>query len=62
MTTAEENKLLLERIDADRRFLLLAMRSNPVLLSRAEERVREWFAAPAALHLHWAQRKGSARA
>lgn len=45
MTTAEENFYLLEKIDADRRFLLLAMQSNPVLLARAEARVREWFAA-----------------
>lgn len=45
MTTAEENKLLLERIDADRRFLLLAMQSNPALLALAEARVREWLLA-----------------
>ena len=45
MTIAEENFLLLERIDADRQFLLLAMQSNPLLLARAEARVREWFAA-----------------
>lgn len=42
MTTAEENKLLLERIDADRQFLLLAMQSNPALLARAEDHVRAW--------------------
>lgn len=45
MTIAEENFHLLERIDADRQFLLLAMQSNPLLLARAEARVREWFAA-----------------
>jgi len=45
MTTAEENFYLLEKIDADRQFLLLAMQSNPVLLARAEARVREWFVA-----------------
>ncbi len=42
MTTAEENLRLLERIDADRQFLLLAMQSNPELLARVEEHVREW--------------------
>ncbi|WP_297830056.1 hypothetical protein [Thermomonas sp.] len=45
MTTAEENFLLLERIDADRQFLLLALQSNPALLARADARVREWFCA-----------------
>lgn len=45
MTAAEENLRLLERIDADRRFLLLAMQSNPVLSARAEEHVREWLTA-----------------
>lgn len=45
MTTEEENFYLLEKIDADRQFLLLAMQSNPVLLARAEEHVREWFVA-----------------
>lgn len=45
MTAAEENLCLLERIDADRQFLLLAMQSNPALLARAEMRVREWLAA-----------------
>ncbi len=41
MTTAEENFYLLEKIDADRQFLLLAMQSNPALLARAEARIRE---------------------
>jgi len=52
MTTAEENLRLLERIDADRQFLLLAMQSNPVLLVRAEEHVREWLSVvpPAATY------------
>lgn len=45
MTAAEENLRLLERIDADRQFLLLAMQSNPALLARAEEHVREWLLA-----------------
>lgn len=44
-TTAEENFYLLEKIDTDRQFLLLAMQSNPVLFARADARVREWFAA-----------------
>jgi hypothetical protein len=41
VTAAEENLRLLERMDADRQFLLLAMQSNPALLARAEEPVRE---------------------
>lgn len=45
MTVADENLRLLERIDADRQFLLLAMSSNPALQVRAEARVRAWFAA-----------------
>ena len=45
MTTAEENFYLLEKIDADRQFLLLAMQSNPALFARAEARVREWLVA-----------------
>lgn len=45
MTAAEENLHLLERIDADRQFLLLAMQSNPALLACAEEHVRECLTA-----------------
>jgi hypothetical protein len=40
---AEDNLLLLQRIDADRQFLLLALQSNPDLLARADERVQAWF-------------------
>lgn len=39
--TAEQNYRLLQEIDANRRFLLLALQSNPKLLARAEERVRQ---------------------
>ena len=41
MMTAEQNYRLLQEIDANRRFLLLALQSNPKLLARAEERVRQ---------------------
>lgn len=41
MLTAEQNYRLLQEIDANRKFLLLALRSNPKLLARAEERVRQ---------------------
>ena len=37
MMTAEQNYRLLEEIDANRRFLLLAYRSNPALQALAEE-------------------------
>lgn len=43
MLTAEQNLKLLREIDANRRFLLLALQSNPALLKRADERVRAWF-------------------
>ena len=39
--TAEQNYRLLQEIDANRRFLLLALQGNPKLLARAEERVRQ---------------------
>lgn len=41
MMTAEQNYRLLQEIDANRRFLLLAIQGNPKLLARAEERVRQ---------------------
>jgi hypothetical protein len=51
MTTAEENFYLLEKFDADRQFLLLAMLSNPLLLARADACVREWLVTmPASAH------------
>ena len=37
---AEENRLLLERIDTHRRFILQAYLDNPHLLARAEPRIR----------------------
>lgn len=40
MTAAEENFHLLEKIDADRQFLLLALQSNPALLARADARTQ----------------------
>ena len=44
--TAEQNYRLLEEIDANRQFLLLAYRSNPALLARADERTRQLLAVP----------------
>ncbi|MDP2794354.1 MAG: hypothetical protein Q8O25_09800 [Sulfurisoma sp.] len=41
MMTAEQNFRLLEEIDANRRFLLQAYRSNPALLARLDERIRQ---------------------
>ena len=41
--TAEQNYRLLQEIDANRRFMLLAYQSNPALLARAEERIRRLF-------------------
>jgi MSHA pilin protein MshD len=43
MLTAEQNYHLLQEIDANRRFLLMAYRQNPQLLERAEPRVRQLF-------------------
>lgn len=40
MLTAEQNYRLLQEIDANRRFLLLAYRSNPDLLAGEDERIR----------------------
>lgn len=44
MLNAEQNYQLLQGIDANRRFLLLAYQSNPRLLERADERVRQMLA------------------
>jgi hypothetical protein len=41
MMTAEQNYRLLQEIDANRRFLLLALQGNPHLLALAEGRVRQ---------------------
>ncbi|MEZ5614911.1 MAG: hypothetical protein R3E35_06825 [Rhodocyclaceae bacterium] len=45
MLNAEQNYQLLQGIDANRRFLLLAYQSNPRLLEREDERVRQMLAA-----------------
>ena len=37
----EDNLLLLQEIEANRRFLLAAYRQNPALLARAEPRIKE---------------------
>lgn len=41
MNSAERNYRLLQQIDTNRRFLLLARQTNPKLLARAEARVRQ---------------------
>lgn len=41
MMTAEQNYLLLQEIEENRRFLLMAYQQNPQLLERAEARIRE---------------------
>jgi MSHA pilin protein MshD len=43
MTTAEQNYLLLQEIEANRRFLLMAYQQNPELLERAEARIKQIF-------------------
>lgn len=48
--SAEENLRLLEVMDANRRFMIAALLSNPDLLARAEPRLREWLASPADKH------------
>ncbi len=42
MGSAEENQRLLEMMDANRRFMIAALLSNPDLLARSEPRLREW--------------------
>jgi hypothetical protein len=44
--TAEENYRLLQEIQANRDFLLLAYRQNPELLRRAEPGIRLLFGLP----------------
>ncbi len=48
MLTAEQNYRLLEEIEENRRFLLMAYRQNPMLLASAELRVRQLFECHAA--------------
>lgn len=43
MTTAEQNFQLLQEIEANRRFLLMAYEQNPKLLEHAEPRIRQLF-------------------
>lgn len=38
--TAEQNYRLLQELDANRRFMLLAYRDNPTLLVKADERTK----------------------
>jgi hypothetical protein len=45
MTEAERNYRLLQEIDANRQFLLLAMQSNPELILQMEEHVWQALAA-----------------
>lgn len=44
MLTAERNYRLLQEIEANRAFILMAYRQNPKLLERAEPRIRQLFA------------------
>jgi len=44
--TAEENLRLLQEIEANRAFILLAYQSDPALLATADEQIRRLFAAP----------------
>ncbi|CAG0934102.1 MAG: hypothetical protein EFKGCFLK_01118 [Rhodocyclaceae bacterium] len=46
MTSAEANYRLLQEIQANRDFLLLAYRQNPELLKRAEPDIRLLFGLP----------------
>ncbi|MDO8813140.1 MAG: type II secretion system protein [Gallionella sp.] len=41
MTTAEQNYLLLQAIEANRRFILMAYQQNPQLLERADARTKQ---------------------
>lgn len=43
MTTAEQNYRLLQEIEANRRFLLMAYQQNPELLERADSRIKQMF-------------------
>jgi len=47
MTTAEKNFILLQEIEANRRFLLMAYQQNPKLLENAEARIKQLFEKPA---------------
>jgi len=43
MKTAEQNYQLLQEIEANRRFLLMAYEQNPKLLESAEPRIKQLF-------------------
>lgn len=43
MNTAEQNYRLLQEIEANRMFLLMACQQNPKLLERADERIKQMF-------------------
>lgn len=47
MNTAEQNLLLLQEIEANRKFILMAYAHNPNLLKNAEPRIKQLFDAPA---------------
>jgi MSHA pilin protein MshD len=46
MKTAEQNYRLLQEIEANRRFLIMACQQNPELLERADVRIRKLFEKP----------------
>jgi hypothetical protein len=46
MKAAEQNFLLLQEIEANRRFLLVAYQQNPKLLENAEARIKQLFDNP----------------
>jgi MSHA pilin protein MshD len=48
MTTAEQNFVLLQEIEANRLFLLMAYEQNPKLLEKAEPRIKQLFEEVAA--------------
>ncbi len=47
MNTAEQNYRLLQEIDANRSFMLMAYQQNPKLLEHAEVRIKQMFEEPA---------------
>ena len=44
--TAEQNYRLLQEIEENRKFLLMAYLQNPKLLERAEDRIKQLFDMP----------------
>lgn len=45
--TAEQNYRLLQEIEANRKFILMAYQQNPKLLEQAEDRIKQLFDMPA---------------